>query len=546
MKKLLLLLLLVAGGVSTASAGAQWIGYSYINVNTIWYQAHGTSDWASGGAFDEKDLGSILSLSIGGQIQIADEGKNWEGGAGDWMHYIIDEGETGELSGDINIAYSGYGYGEYNNNMLFQSGGSTFSASEIDISSLSYGEHTLTVYFGPIDEKYENGGNTATEYTATFTKAKDISGATVTGVNSSYEWSGSAIKPVPTVTYSETTLSSSTDYDVAYSEGCINVGTYTVTITGKGDYAGTKEVNYDILVPTGYYLVGTMNSWELNSNYKLTQNTENTSEYYINNVALSASDELKVVRTDDGKTKNAYYPGGDNYTNSDAGTYFVYFRPDGKGGDGWYYGNIYATTTASVNVALAPAGYGTYYNSVCEVTLPTGTVAYILTDGSPSYTPTYVEIANGDDDTKTVPAGTAVMLYSASSPVTLTLNTATTDDRTFDSNKLHGSDVATTTTGGDKYYKLTYGSASGYEGRFGWYWGADNGAAFTSPAHKVWLALSAASARTFFGLPGDDVTGINSLTLSKGEGVAFDLQGRRVANPTKGLYIVNGKKVIMK
>ena len=29
-------------------------------------------------------------------------------------------------------------------------------------------------------------------------------------------------------------------------------------------------------------------------------------------------------------------------------------------------------------------------------------------------------------------------------------------------------------------------------------------------------------------------------------GQFFDLQGRRVAQPTKGLYIVNGKKVIVK
>lgn len=42
-------------------------------------------------------------------------------------------------------------------------------------------------------------------------------------------------------------------------------------------------------------------------------------------------------------------------------------------------------------------------------------------------------------------------------------------------------------------------------------------------------------------------TGINSLTpgLSQGEGVYYDLSGRRVGNPTKGLYITNGKKVII-
>jgi hypothetical protein len=30
----------------------------------------------------------------------------------------------------------------------------------------------------------------------------------------------------------------------------------------------------------------------------------------------------------------------------------------------------------------------------------------------------------------------------------------------------------------------------------------------------------------------------------KKDNAVYDLQGRRVVNPTKGLYIVNGKKVI--
>ena len=55
------------------------------------------------------------------------------------------------------------------------------------------------------------------------------------------------------------------------------------------------------------------------------------------------------------------------------------------------------------------------------------------------------------------------------------------------------------------------------------------------------------SAHEFLGLDGD-ATGISNLTpsLSKGEGEYYDLQGRKVAQPTKGLYIVNGKKVVVK
>ena len=43
-------------------------------------------------------------------------------------------------------------------------------------------------------------------------------------------------------------------------------------------------------------------------------------------------------------------------------------------------------------------------------------------------------------------------------------------------------------------------------------------------------------------------TGIQGLTpaLSQGAGACYDLQGRRVTNPRKGLYIMNGKKIAMK
>ena len=38
---------------------------------------------------------------------------------------------------------------------------------------------------------------------------------------------------------------------------------------------------------------------------------------------------------------------------------------------------------------------------------------------------------------------------------------------------------------------------------------------------------------------------VNTNTTNKSEG-AFNLQGRRIVNPKKGLYIVNGKKIIIK
>ena len=74
--------------------------------------------------------------------------------------------------------------------------------------------------------------------------------------------------------------------------------------------------------------------------------------------------------------------------------------------------------------------------------------------------------------------------------------------------------------------------------------------AFTVGANTAYLPASVAGgggARQFIGFE-DETTGIMSLNsaLSKGEDAIFNLRGQRVAAPQKGLYIVNGKKVVIK
>ena len=174
--------------------------------------------------------------------------------------------------------------------------------------------------------------------------------------------------------------------------------------------------------PAGYYVVGIMNSWKVDYDYILTRNLGNTEqeEYVIDDMALNTSDQFKVVYSNDGTAKTTWYPGdgssnfGQNNEISSNGTYSIYFRPGYNGnGNGWFsnviYINAMTKTEHDENVTLASTGYGTYYNGSYQVTLPAGVVAYIVTDG----TPTYQEIANGDEETNTIPAGTAVLLYSA-------------------------------------------------------------------------------------------------------------------------------------
>jgi hypothetical protein len=60
-------------------------------------------------------------------------------------------------------------------------------------------------------------------------------------------YTGSAIEPVPVVTYNAATLTSGSDYSITYA-GNINVGAATVTITGAGNYLGSAgSATFDIV-----------------------------------------------------------------------------------------------------------------------------------------------------------------------------------------------------------------------------------------------------------------------------------------------------------
>ena len=70
----------------------------------------------------------------------------------------------------------------------------------------------------------------------------------------------------------------------------------------------------------------------------------------------------------------------------------------------------------------------------------------------------------------------------------------------------------------------------------------------TSGAGKAYLEsttnLAAAGARVSWIFADDDATAIEQVATTALANEVYDLQGRRVAQPTKGLYIVNGKKVV--
>ena len=117
---------------------------------------------------------------------------------------------------------------------------------------------------------------------------------------------------------------------------------------------------------------------------------------------------------------------------------------------------------------------------------------------------------------------------------------------------------------GFKLYRLTYNKAATKEG-LGFYLGGSNssdGTSLKATPGKAYLQISedeakdpssASLARSFVFGDGNETTGIDGITIMGTdvqrhgtiEGI-FDLQGRKIVNPTKGIYIKNNKKVIIK
>lgn len=112
---------------------------------------------------------------------------------------------------------------------------------------------------------YQDNDEEVCETTITVTYPSEIDDSTAdsetinisaltTGKISNQVYSGKAIKPTVTVKDGDKKLVKGTDYTVSYKNNT-NIGTATVTITGKGNYTGTKTLTFKI-VPKKVALTG--------------------------------------------------------------------------------------------------------------------------------------------------------------------------------------------------------------------------------------------------------------------------------------------------
>lgn len=206
---------------------------------------------------------------------------------------------------------------------------------------------------------------------------------------------------------------------------------------------------------------------------------------------------------------------------------------------------LYAVKTGSFTIT--PARYGTYYTEDAFI-MPEGVTGYTITEKNrESLTLNATYPAN-----EVVPAKTALLLKATETPATnkeFTYTIVNSDKVAPEDNLLHGSVEATEThvEGATAYYKLAQDKEEG----IGFYWANANGTAFTNGANKAYLAIKGNMSQMRGFSFESMTTGINNVvanTNNSKNAVIYDLNGRRVnsLNAAKGVYIVNGKKVIVK
>lgn len=158
-----------------------------------------------------------------------------------------------------------------------------------------------------------------------------------------------------------------------------------------------------------------------------------------------------------------------------------------------------------------------------------------------------VDVENGtislnEIASKQVPANTGVLLRSAKeSDVFTYIESAPAIEGT---NLLKP--ASEKMTEGFKYYKLAYDNYTEKTG-LGFYWGAENGGAYTVKPGLAYLAVPEAQAANVKGFSFDGTqTGINGVEATTAKGAIYNLNGQRVEKAQRGIYIQNGKKFIVK
>ena len=184
-----------------------------------------------------------------------------------------------------------------------------------------------------------------------------------------------------------------------------------------------------------------------------------------------------------------------------------------------------------VEVTITDIGWATIYYGGMDLAVPNNIKAYIVSD-----------IAGNKISltaVTSIPLRTGVILEGPAGTYKFDVIENATP---VGENKLKGSDnEKTIAESGHKYYVL-----STKNGKVGFYYQVPGGESIKNGEHKAYLDVEESNAANFY-LLFDDADGINSIIATQGSDEVYTISGVRVNGQLqKGVYIMNGKKVIIK
>lgn len=332
----------------------------------------------------------------------------------------------------------------------------------------------------------------------------------------------------------------------------IEGGTYFMAKYTGGDYFKDTQLSSD-KQPCELILGRTNDAWYfsyvdngktmyLNPTSTLNNNRLQTSESLTEygKFSIEFAGNTSVIKSNGKSSRNVIYYYPENHAFSCYNATFPSANPI------YLYKQVtegLSTTTITIASACTDGTkcYSTYSNASAWVVPKDLTVAEI---GIENNTLNVKEYAEGD----IVPANTGVMVSaSAGGDYTVDLTTETGTSVLGDANRLRPSGPSGITADDMDpnclYYRLTMHNGT----QIGFWWGAENGAAFPLAANKAYLAVpqTATSAKMgmWFGSEGDP-TAIDAIGSEPSEAAIYNLHGQRISHLQKGVNIVEGKKII--
>lgn len=516
------------------------------------------SDYCTTVAEDTRTAVNITGFSVSSAIMVKDEmyetsvTNDQEGWNANYI-YTSDNTDVAEIDEDGIIYAYKKGSANVTATLNVDKKDATYKAGETRSITIA-----ITVENPRHTVKFFSNGEEITEATAEVEEEADIefpAAPTISGYNFS-GWATSAIigtsDEKPAVVDAATMGTSDMNFYAVYGYGYEENVTATFDASDVSNLTESTEyvrcwvdnsTKIELYLSAGSrYTSGTPNTWSV---------TKGTSNYF--NIEIPSGKLKKIVTTIDKEKNSSYIIGGvsDGATLSsydeDTETQIVTVNDDMSSV------NCYATSDYQIRASKIDVEAVAYVFSAYMTTIPTtvsiaissakyATFCYPMAldfSGVEGLT-AYKAVVSGNivqfEPVASVPACEGVLLKGAEGTYAIPVAAAA---EAFDDNAFIGvtKDTEVDDTGifvlmdgddGVGFYKTT--------------------SVFTVGAHTAYLPATS-SARSFISFDLDDVTtgvcDVAAETLSR-SGVVYTLQGQRVAKARRGLYIVDGKKTLVK